>query len=70
MQSLQTESRLLRKEVGNLKKDTAILTNNFQSAEVLLDMVQTGTKLLEKEVIHLKENTNTLNNKTQSNEVL
>ena len=46
MQSLQTESRLLRKEVGNLKKDTTILTNNFQSTQVLLNMIQTSTKKL------------------------
>ena len=61
MQSLQTESRLLRKEVKNLKKGTTILTNNFQSAEVLLSTIQTSTKILKEEVIHLKENTNTLN---------
>lgn len=58
MESSQTESRLRRKEVGNLKKGMTILTNNFQSAEVLLNMKQTGTKLLKKEVIHLQENTN------------
>ena len=68
--SLHTESRLLRKEVGNLKKDKTTLTNNFQSAEILLNMIQTGMKILEKKVVRMKENTNTLNNKTQSNEVL
>ena len=68
--SLQTESRLLRKQVGNLKKDKIILTNNFQSAEILLNTIQTGIKIPEKKVIRMKENTNTLNNKTQSNEVL
>ena len=66
MQSLQTEPSLLRKEVGNLKKDTTTLTNNSQSAEVLLNTVQTGTKLLKEEVIHPQEKTNTLN----TNEVL
>lgn len=46
------------------------LTNNCQSAEVLLNTVQNGTKLLKEEVIHPQEKTNTLNTKTQSNEVL
>lgn len=63
MESSQTESRLRRKEVGNLKKGMTILTNNFQSVEVFLNMIQTGTKLLKEEVIHLQENTNTLNTK-------
>ena len=70
VQSLQTESRLFRKEVGTLKQDTTTLTNNAQSTEVLLDTVQTSTKLLEKELVHLKENTNTLTDKTQLNEIL
>ena len=36
VQSFQTETTLLRKEVGNLKKDMANLTNNTQSTEILL----------------------------------
>ena len=39
IQCLQTISRLLSKEVGNLKEDMITLTNNFQSAEILLNMV-------------------------------
>ena len=65
-QSLQTDTRLLKKEVGNLKKNKTTLINKIQSTEVLLEMVQSGTKLLEKEISNLKEDTNNLTNKSQS----
>ena len=48
VQSFQTETTLLRKEVGNLKKDMANLTNKTQSTEILLEFVQT-------DIIYLKE---------------
>ena len=60
VQSFQTETTLLRKEVGNLKKDTANSTNKTQSTEILLEMVQTdsylfkgGFSTLEKETANL-----------------
>ena len=55
VQSLQTDTRLLKRQVGNLKKDMTTLTNKTQLTEVFLEMVQTGTKLLEKEIGNLKE---------------
>ena len=48
--SFQTDTTLLKKEFGNLRKNTTTLTNKTQSTEVLLDMVQTGTKLFKKRV--------------------
>lgn len=68
MLCLQTEPRLLKKEVGNLRMDTTILNNNFQSAEVLLNTIQTDTKLFKKEIAHLKKDTSTLFNTTWSTE--
>ena len=69
MQSLQTESRILRKEVENLRKDTTILTNNFQSAEVLLHTTQTDAKLFKKEIAVLMGDTRSSFNTTQSTEL-
>lgn len=46
VQSLQTDNKLLKKEVGTLKKDTSNLTNKTHSNEVLLEMVQTDSNLL------------------------
>ena len=37
---VQTGTKLLDKEVGNLKEDTNNLTNKTWSTEVLLEMVQ------------------------------
>ena len=60
VQSFQTETTLLRKEVGNLKKDMTNLTDKTPSTEILLEIVQTDGNLfkgkfntLEKETANL-----------------
>ena len=47
VQSFQMETTLLRKEVGNLKKDMINLTNKTWSTEILLEMVQSTIYLKE-----------------------
>ena len=49
IQSLQKESRILRAEVECLRKDTTVLSDNFQSVEVISKTIQTDTNLLKKE---------------------
>ena len=70
MQALQTESRILRKEVENLREGTTIFTNKFQSAEVISKPVPTDANLFKKEIRVLKEETRSLFNTTRSTELI
>lgn len=45
VQSFRTETTLLSKEVGNMKKNMANLTNKTQSTEILLETVHTDGDL-------------------------
>ena len=66
VQSFQTKTTLLRKEVGNLKKDTINLTNKTWSTEILLEMVQTDNNLFKGRFSSLEKETANLAHKTQS----
>lgn len=69
IQSLQNESRVLRRaEVECLRKGTTVLSDNFQSVEVISKTIQTDTNLLKKEFEILKEENRSLSNITQSTE--
>ena len=54
MQSLQNEYRIIRVEVECLRNGTTILSDNFQSVEVISKTIHTDTNLLKKEFEILK----------------
>ena len=67
VQSFQTETTLLRQEVGNLKKDMTNLTNKTWSPDILLEMVHTETNWFKGRFSTLeKKKTADLAHKTQS----
>ena len=57
VQSLQTDTKILKKEVRTLKKDMNNLTNKTQSMEVLSEMVQTDSDLLKGKFSSLEKDT-------------